>query len=27
LVRLFPGLFWGQPIDSAGEGGIGSFCK
>jgi hypothetical protein len=18
LVRLFPGLFWGQPIDSAG---------
>jgi hypothetical protein len=26
LVRLFPGLFWGQPIDSAGEGS-GSFCK
>ena len=24
LVRLFPGLFWGQPIDS---GGSDSFCK
>jgi hypothetical protein len=24
LVRLFPGLFWGQPIDSSGgEGGGG----
>ena len=21
LVRVFPGLFWGQPIDSAGGGG------
>jgi hypothetical protein len=25
LVRLFPGLFWGQPIDSAG--GSDSLCK
>ena len=25
LVRLFHGLFWGQPIDSAEESG--SFCK
>ena len=23
LVRLFPGLFWGQPIDSTGGGGGG----
>jgi hypothetical protein len=23
LVRLLPGLFWGQPIDSVGRGGGG----
>jgi hypothetical protein len=22
LVRLFPDLFWGQPIDSTGESGV-----
>jgi hypothetical protein len=26
LVRLFPGLFWGQPIDSAGEGERGDLA-
>ena len=27
LVRLFPGLFWGQPIDSGGEGGLAVFVN
>jgi hypothetical protein len=27
LVRLFPGLFWGQPIDSVGEGGLAVFVN
>jgi hypothetical protein len=26
LVRLFPGLFWGQPIDSA-VGGLAVFVN
>ena len=26
LVRLFPGLFWGQPIDSTG-GGLAVFVN
>jgi hypothetical protein len=26
LVRLFPGLFWGHPIDSAVGGGVGGLA-
>jgi hypothetical protein len=27
LVRLFPGLFWGQPIDSGGREGLAVFVN
>jgi hypothetical protein len=27
LVRLFPSLFWEQPIDSAGGGGLAVFVN
>jgi hypothetical protein len=27
LVRLFPDLFWGQPIDSGGEEGLAVFVN
>ena len=27
LVRLFPSLFWGQPIDSAGGGDLAVFVN